>query len=535
MKNLILSAAFITFAAPSFADIAVYPGCTAPPANSGQTWYVDSVNGKTAANGGNGSQAAPWDSLRALTGAKGSNGVYGPIAGYTGPLLSTVKEGKGGGTGPIHPGDTVMLMTGNYGDFGVGDYKSPVVNTEWVTVKAAPGQSPVVNTISLGPTNKWSLEGIKVQSLWGTNNNKAALITVSDQGAAFPTSDIILTNIDASSADDVSAWTQEQMRAQERLGLYIHGSAGNGTNGEPYTSCISMTGSHIHNVKTGATLTGNSVLFSGNEIDHQSDDGLLYGGNNLAITKNYIHDNQDNGDGNHEDAMQGIIGVPVVGVPFNTYSNILIDSNKIIRQTEPKLTFPSYMQGIDAFDADWDNLTVTNNVIVTSSCYTMGLASVHNSLIAGNTGLHDGLIATPGCTASLIVGGKTHEGLISSNTRVTNNLVERLQVNDQNTPTVTFDHNTALNSYQPIVHYDGKGWTYNYPRGTDANGNVAPVASTPYTSVFQKWSPSTGEYDLRILPDSPTITRTANGQIPASDIDGIARGGAVTPGAYGIH
>ena len=61
-----------------------------------------------------------------------------------------------------------------------------------MTVKAAPGQTPVFSTLYIRSTNKWVFKGIKVQSLFGTNNNKQALVTVTDQGAALPTSDIIL-------------------------------------------------------------------------------------------------------------------------------------------------------------------------------------------------------------------------------------------------------------------------------------------------------------------------------------------------------
>ena len=36
----------------------VYPGC-AQPGPTGKVWYLDPVNGKTPAAGGNGSQTAP--------------------------------------------------------------------------------------------------------------------------------------------------------------------------------------------------------------------------------------------------------------------------------------------------------------------------------------------------------------------------------------------------------------------------------------------------------------------------------------------
>jgi hypothetical protein len=74
---------------------------------------------------------------------------------------------------------------------------------------------------------------------------------------------------------------------------------------------------------------------------------------NLAITHNDLHDNLDIGDGNHEDAMQGVIGFLAPGATVNRFQNVLIDSNLVIRQTDPRLTFPTYLQGIDAFDSDW--------------------------------------------------------------------------------------------------------------------------------------------------------------------------------------
>ena len=140
---------------------------------------------------------------------------------------------------------------------------------------------------------------------------------------------------------------------------------------------------------------GNNSMLSHNEIDHFGDDGIDYGANNISITHNYIHDNFDIGDGNHEDVMQGQNGPLLRGVPYNHFSNILIDSNLVIRQTDPKLAFPTYLQGIDAFDEDWTNVTVTNNVIVTSACWGIFFSSVHNGKIINNTVVADGLLPTP--------------------------------------------------------------------------------------------------------------------------------------------
>ena len=47
----------------------VYPGCAQPgPSPTGKVWWVDPVNGQTPAAGGNGTQAAPWNSLQGVIG-----------------------------------------------------------------------------------------------------------------------------------------------------------------------------------------------------------------------------------------------------------------------------------------------------------------------------------------------------------------------------------------------------------------------------------------------------------------------------------
>ena len=68
------------------------------------------------------------------------------------------------------------------------------------------------------------------------------------------------------------------------------------------------------------------------------------------------------------------------------------------------LSFPTYLQGISAFDADWTNVKVTNNVVITSTCSGIGFSSIHNGLIAHNTVVDDGRIPTAGCAATVSVG-----------------------------------------------------------------------------------------------------------------------------------
>src|SRR5271169_2668687 len=102
----------------------VYPGC-AQPGPIRKVWYVDPVNGKTPAAGGNGSQAAPWNSLNGVLSGNWATAGW-TVPGYTRPLLSTVPYYHivngvrvdvvdSIGNPPVQPGDVIMLMSGNYG------------------------------------------------------------------------------------------------------------------------------------------------------------------------------------------------------------------------------------------------------------------------------------------------------------------------------------------------------------------------------------------------------------------------------------
>lgn len=514
----------------------VYPGCAEPGA-TGKIWYLDPVNGKTPADGGNGSKTAPWNSLQGVV-------SFRLPPGYKRPLLSSVPyvhvvDGKRVyvadqlGSPPVQPGDMIELMSGDYGDIVIGDYLQQVVNPSFVTVEAAPGQTPVFSTLSIRSTNKWVFRGVKVQSLSGANNNKQALVTVTDQGASLPTTDIIFENLHISTADDADGWTKEQWVAQGRSGFSEFGSPGDGANGVPNTTCVAMTGSHIQNVRVGAILMGNNSTLSHNEIDHFGDDGIDYGASNISITHNYIHDNFDIADGNHEDAAQGQIGPIQRGVAYNHFSNILIDSNLAIRQTDPKLAFPTILQGIDAFDEDWTNVTVTNNVVVTSACWGIFYASLHNGKIVNNTVAADGSLPMPGnCKPAVAVGDKTHQGPSSNDVIIRNNIANSLSIYNLD-PNMTMDHNICLvieGKCMILTYANGKPrWDAHKP-GEYAGHNL--IDRRGAAGTFVSFDPAKFVHDLRLRPGAAAIGAGNSAEAPLIDATGARRESRIDVGAY---
>jgi Right handed beta helix region len=517
----------LSFAVPVRAA-GVYSGCAVPPTTFRHVWYFDPVHGKTQAAGGNGSQATPWNNLQALV--QGETGYPYPLL-TTAPYLQSVAAGKpwvtttGPKAGPIAPGDEILLMSGNYGNLWLNVWTAEISNSAFVTIASASGQTPVLTSLLVSGTNEWVFDGLKVQSLQPAALNGDTLVEVNDGGASFPTSNIVFENMTISSQDNAEAWSKAQWVANARTGFFARSTAG-----APDTKCISFTGSHISNVRTGASLEASQLVFSNNQIDHFGDDGIDYAASSLSITHNDIHDNLDIGDGNHEDAMQGQIGYLAPGATVNYFRNILIDSNLIVRQTDPELSFPTYLQGIDAFDEDWTDVTVTNNVIVTSACPGISFASIHNSLIANNTVVEDGLVSTPGCTAAIDVGGASHEGPLSTNTVVRNNLSSQLNVDTRNSGVVA-DHNVVMCcGGREISWYVNGAIQYLGNPGTYANANI--IDSGGAKSEFLNFNPSTLTYNVMLKSGAQAIGAGIATGAPTVDILGDKRAAPYTAGAY---
>ena len=177
----------LCFAIPSHAS-QVYSGCATPSPTFRHVWYFDPVHGKTQAAGGNGSQASPWNNLQALVQAQ---------PGYAYPLLTTAPynqtpiPGKpavtktGAKAGPIAPGDEILLMSGNHGDLWLNIWNAPISNSDFITIAAAPGQTPVLTSILVAGTNKWVFSGLKVQSLQRVARAGNALVAVKDGASPF--------------------------------------------------------------------------------------------------------------------------------------------------------------------------------------------------------------------------------------------------------------------------------------------------------------------------------------------------------------
>lgn len=309
------------------------------------------------------------------------------------------------------------------------------------------------------------------------------------------------------------------------------------------TTCTSISNSAFSNLRGGALLFGSRLLFADNTINYFTGDGLDYAGNDLTITRNTITNNLNANDGVHPDAMQGQIGYLPPGRTSNTFDNILIDRNLVIRQTDPNLPFPQYFQGIDAFDMDWSHLTISNNVIITSACQGVAYGSVHGGLIVNNTVLDDGSdVGTKNaagaimCRPWITVFGKTHEGSPSNDVIVRNNIATSFWI--VNTlPGVVADHNlcTRVRGSCTVSFYKGgQPVQYTAPGAYGDRSTVTDLVidRNGPAGQFVDFDPVNLRFDVRLRSGASAIGFGNLELAPPIDFAGSPRMPPIDAGAY---
>jgi hypothetical protein len=303
--------------------------------------------------------------------------------------------------------------------------------------------------------------------------------------------------------------------------------------------CVALNSNQIRNVFNGIYVGGDEVgtdgqnyLVADNTIDHFAGDGIDHSATNIIIQGNRITNGLDicGLQCIHNDAIQGWNWGDKLGI---TNKNVVIDSNFIQSQTTPSLALASTdLHGIAIFDGFWQNVSITNNIVLTSSITGISISGVNGLHIINNSVMN---IPLNGASKSLIywmysgitwiaAGGTTHEGGTSSNVIVRNNIASLIAASaaaDGNCPiTESFCNHTA----DPQVEEDH---------------NLSLVQTT-YTAqnLFVTFDTSTQQYNLELKGTKASDPATGTGSsslMPATDFLGHSRG-STSPdlGAYAV-
>lgn len=399
------------------------------PTTFNNIWYIDPVNGfaqndytngtngapvVTAIGGtsGQGTATHPWSSLQA---------VFSTVTGYPRPLLTTVSGGSPT-LSPIAPGDEILLNTGTNTQYGAITAGTQV-NSTYLTIAAAPGQTPILFGMQLTGVQRVHFTGFAVQHVAGGGINTTG------------GKNVVLDNLAISTTDYATSATWTTQAA------WIAGVGGSvGVNFGGASNCMGLINSHIFLVNNGITSGGSTahhLWMQNNEIDHWTEDAIDYGVHDIVIDHNHLHDPVGTGNGAHMDFMQGL------SLNGKTNYNIWINGNLEIFQEDPALPFIGAISALGVItggsggtDGTYAgvaltggsgtsataNITISGGAVTVVTFVNPGIGySVGNTLsasVGGVSGFHVPVTATNAFDAGI---GQTNDQW--TNLFVTNNLV----------------------------------------------------------------------------------------------------------------
>ena len=253
-------------------------------------------------------------------------------------------------------GDVIQLASGTYSAFGLRDVQ---VNGN-------------VTITSLDPAKEANLTGFNLSNVGGFTF-KGLEFSVNPNGADNPFSMFGAKNI---VLDDVNVHgSLDSNGANDVGGLLIRASEG-----------VVVKNSEFHDLKMGVShLDSKNITVTNNSFHDIRVDGVRGGGSSgVTITKNYFTD-FDSVDGDHSDGIQFWTS----NVKTLT-KDIVVADNVMVRGDG------TAFQGVfmrDETGARYENVTITNNLVVGSLYHGITVGGASNVKITGNTvsGLPDQL------------------------------------------------------------------------------------------------------------------------------------------------
>jgi hypothetical protein len=302
--------------------------------------------------------------------------------------------------------------------------------------------------------------------------------------------------------------------------------------------CVALNSNQIKNVFNGMGLGGDQVgtdgqnyMVADNTIDRFAGDGIDHSVTNIIIQGNHITNALDICESKcvHNDAMQGWNWEDKLGI---TNKNVVIDSNYIQSQTATNLALAVALMGIDIFDGFWENVSITNNIVLVSSNTGISIAGVNGLHIINNSVMN---IPLNGVSQSrnywmysgatwITAGGTTHEGGTTRNVIVRNNIAPLIAASAATSGNCPITESFCSHTANPYVEEDH---------------NLSLVQTT-YTAqnLFVTFDTSTAQYNLELngtVTTDPAIGSGSSSLMPTTDFLGHPRSAAYPDlGAYGI-
>lgn len=417
---------------------------------SATTYYSDPNSGSMANSG---TSASPWAGLEAIF--------------NTNPTFVA--------------GDIIICLGGNHGFPKING-----VNSNYVTIQAAPGQTPVCSRIYFGSSSVaayWKIIGLSVITE-NTATSPIRLIDILNTSSDH----ISIQGCTISSNLNTASWTRTDWRTKACTGIWARG-----------TNHV-IQGNTIKNIAIGLIIDAPGSVCNANTVQNFTIDGIRGNGSNCQYNENLITDNivVYTYAENHYDGFQAFTS--------SSIDNVLFRKNTIIACTDTTRAFRGSMQGMGCFDGFYNNWTIENNLIITDHWHGITLLGAINCRIVNNT-VVDIYDVTPIISwdsqsqssygPAWIKIASHKNGTVSTGNSILNNICDDMQ---NSTGIGTISNNLVLgNSNNHSLHF------------TD------PL-----------------NYDFHLISTSSAINTGTGTFAPSTDIEGNARphGGVIDKGAY---
>jgi hypothetical protein len=377
-------------------------------------FYVDPERGDPAHEG---SAERPWRSLQEVF----SQGRVESRGWNSLPYAKDSRLVLRNPAAPVKPGDTIWLLSGDYGDLFIrGCY-----NSDFITIAAVEGQTPRFRSVRLQSSSHWILKGLHVRPEPVGGAKPRTMIDLESHGWQGPVHDIVVEGCVLQSAEDASRWSAEQWNTLAANGIEADGTR------------ITVRRNQLKNVDFGISVSASHSLIEHNTIENFAGDGLRGLGDHCEFQYNLVKNCYDV-NANHDDGFQSW-SRGKDGVGTGEVVGIVLRGNTIINYEDPDQPHRGTLQGIGCFDGMFVDWIIENNVIVVDHYHGITLAGARRCRIVNNTVI-DPNDARPGPAAVRV--GRHKNGTASSACTVRNNLTTALHVSSGEQMKV--DHNLII-------------------------------------------------------------------------------------------
>ncbi len=485
---LVLTPLFLRSAAVA-SELIVPAGCDAPPHSSGgKTFYIDPIHGSMHNDG---SAERPWRTFAEV--ASQSSHLISNHAHSTDPkslqALSPINP-----DGPIKPGDTWVLMSGDHGAVDLRLYD----NKDFIQVVAGKNETPVIPSMRIVSSSHWLFRGLKFRGVRPEKNLYGGMVEVLDTRYG-PADNIVFVSNSFTTQDDVADWKDaDWVRLPYQYAF------------KTFSRCTTLFDNHFYNIRNAASIAGPDNLVMNNLIEAAGNDGFDIMASNLTVRRNVIRAGHHTAaEPMHADGIQGW------SLRNTTNSNVVVEGNTVIDINQSD---DNYMQGISIFDGVWDGLIVSNNLVFTNHWHGIALYGVDHAVVVNNTVLP----SKPNkyLTWIAIQASKTRRQ--SSHVVVRNNIAGQILAGGFD---VQVDHNIALG---PI---SSRQFRADPDLLSDADF-AFNEQNVPEDTLFRNLDRASGSHDFHLAPKSPAVESGASDLAPAVDIEGRSRKSPIDVGAY---